>query len=75
MPQGWGVFEIALVGSIPDVNFRLKTAAAPSALFPIAVMFFGVMIGAQRVVEVLSISARLPEGPLSVAGECEPFVS
>jgi hypothetical protein len=38
-------------------------------------MFFGVMIGAQRVVEVLSISARLPEGPLSVAGECEPFVS
>ena len=75
MPQVGERFEIALVGSIPDVNFRLKTAPAPSALFPIAFMFFGVMIDAQQIVEVLSISARLPEGPLSVAGECEPFVS
>ena len=49
--------------------------ALQCGFFPIAFMFFGVMIGAQRVVEVLSISARLPEGPLSVAGECEPFVS
>jgi len=39
-------FEIVFVGSVPDVNFRLKTAPARSAFLPIAVMLFGVMIGA-----------------------------
>jgi len=40
--------EVVFVGSVPDIIFRGKTTPAFSACFPTAVVFFVVMMGAQR---------------------------
>jgi hypothetical protein len=58
--------KIILVGAIPDVIFRHEAAPAFSALLPIAVMFFVVMMGAQRVVVMVSMTAVASVGKHNV---------
>jgi hypothetical protein len=49
--------KVILVGDVPDVILGHETAPAFSALSSIALMFFVVMMGAQRVMVMISMTA------------------
>ena len=69
--------KIILVGAVPDVIFRHEAVPAFSALLPIAIMFFPVMMRAQRVMIMVSMTAvaRVREHNVLVLVIADPILT